>query len=129
MNSEYDYLLDKYKPKINRFQIFYQVMMLLFLGSFASIFIYLLVTLYPSIQNVNNLIEKISNEIDYYHSIVSLHNQTIFDIENKISNIVSKNEIISIVYNLNKITSQLNVTLIQSDLNTIANDLNKVIPH
>jgi subtilase family serine protease len=129
MNSEYDYLLDKYKPKINRFQIFYQVMMLLFLGSFASIFIYLLVTLYPSIQNVNNLIEKISNEIDYYHSIVSLHNQTIFDIENKISNIVSKNEIISIVYNLNRITSQLNVTLIQSDLNTIANDLNKVIPH
>jgi predicted PurR-regulated permease PerM len=129
MNSEYEYLFNKYKPKTNKFDICFKVVVLLFLGSFVSIFLYLFITINPLIENFNNLTNKISNQLDYYQSIVSLHNTTLFEIESKINNIVNKNEIPTIIDNLNRITSELNVTLIQNDLNTIANDLTKVIPH
>jgi predicted PurR-regulated permease PerM len=129
MNSEYEYLLNKYKPKTNKFDTFYKTIILLFIFGFTGISLYLFVTINPVINNFNNLTNKISNEIDYYHNIVSLHNSTLFEIENKLNHIVSKNEISNIIDNLNRITSQLNVTLIQTDLNTIANDLNQIIPH
>jgi hypothetical protein len=127
MNFEYEYLFNKYKPKINKFNIFYKSLILLFLGSFVSIFLYLFITINPIIVNFNDLTNKISNQLDYYQSIVSLHNKTLFNIENKINHIINKNDIPTIIENLNQITSQLNVTLIQTNLNTIANDLNKII--
>jgi hypothetical protein len=132
MNSEYDYLLNKYKPKKNKFNIFYKVIMLLLVGSYVGLLIFGTYYLFPIIHNFNNLTTKISSEVDYYHSIISQQNNTVIVIEDKINKFLDNeniNNVLTIIKNLNIITSQMNITLIQNDLNTIANDLNKIIPH
>ena len=101
---------------------------------------YLLIFLPPIIYNFNTLVAiTIPNELQYYHSMIQSHNGTVTTIEKSILNYLSLSEIIvnkntlnsvnRIIFNMEGITSTLNVTQIQSDLGSIVNILNRVIPH
>jgi hypothetical protein len=101
---------------------------------------YLLIFLPPIIYNFNTLIATtIPNELQYYHSLTQSHNQTITIIEKNILSYLSLSEIVvnkntlnsvdHIIFNMEGITSTLNVTQIQTNLEEIVNILNRVIPH
>jgi hypothetical protein len=116
-----------YKSKNKKIQIVFDpfiisVVILLFVISISLVIIYLVkLNLY--------------HEIQFYHQIISQHNETITKIENKIlgyslqiDQIISSNntEIINkIIAQIDKITSELNVTQLQNNIQEIT----KVIMH
>lgn len=89
-------------------------------------------------NTVDNLLNNISTDIDYYNEVIRQHNETITILENKLElilNAINDNfnnqefidEIKNIVFNINNITSDLDVDQLQKDIHTIACALNKAL--
>jgi len=84
-------------------------------------------------DNINILLEpKILNKI--INIIDNINKFNIITFQNDINNIAESLIIVS--NDLNKISTNLNITMIQNDINSISNnlnnistDLNKIIPH
>jgi hypothetical protein len=131
----------KRKPLRIVFEPFiFTLVLLLFLTIIASFIYYLVILLPPILLNFNTLISNtLPNELQYYHSIIAEHNQTLSGIESNIlhylniSNILVNPEnldrSVHILRNMDRITSALNVTQVQQDLDSIVNTLNRILPH
>jgi len=127
-------------PRIVFDPFIFTLLLLLFIIIIVIFVYYLIIILPPVIMNFNNLISNtIPNELEYYHSLLKEHNQTLVQVEKNvlsyinISNIVINNKTLHksnhIIDNINGITSTLNITQIQRDLDNIVNILNRIIPH
>lgn len=89
-------------------------------------------------NTANSLLNNVSNHIDYYNEIIKEHNETITILENKLELLLDAindnfnnqefiDEIKNIVFNINNITSNLDVNQLQKDIHTIACALNKAL--
>lgn len=98
---------------------------------FIFVVIYCGVMIYPFFQGLSQLVQIIiPNEIIFYHSVFSLHNQTIYVIEENLITIINNHTLHNInntLFQLNTITHQINMTQIQSELNTIVSILQQLI--
>lgn len=131
----------KRKPLRIVFEPFIFTLLLLFFLCMIVIFVYYLIILLPPvILNFNNLVENtIPNELEYYHSLLKQHNQTLNLIENNILSYMNVSDIIinpntlqksnQAIQNMVLITSSLNITQIQMNLEEIVSILNRVLPH
>jgi hypothetical protein len=74
----------------------------------------------------------LQNEIEFYHQVVAQQNQTIYQIENKILNQILNDDnmqkINTILYNIERISTQFNITQIQNNLQDIAKVINHYAP-
>jgi hypothetical protein len=122
----------KRKPLRIVFEPFIFTLVLLLFLTMITLFIYYFIILLPPILlNFNTLISNtIPNELQYYHSIIDQHNQTLSAIESSISNVLfNSNNLDHILHNMERITSSLNITQIQQDLDSIVYTLNRIFPH
>lgn len=123
------------------FEPFIFTLLLLFCISIIVGFVYYLVFLLPPvIMNVNVLVSStIPNELMFYHSLLSEHNETLVQIEKNILTYTNVSSIIinpntldlsnRIIRNIDRITTTLNITQIQDNIEDIVNTLNRILPH
>ena len=105
------------------------ILLLSFLLSLGTL-VFFIVEILPILHHFDSLISsKIPNELDFYHEIAQQHNHTITIIENTINDPVMFKEIKTIFYQMQRITSELNITQIQDNINQIAMILNQIIHH
>jgi hypothetical protein len=112
--NSFNYNFKSKKKRISlTFDPFSFAVLLLILSSILSCIIYFLL-------NFN-----LESEIQFFHQILSLHNQTISKIETRIiQQILSKENlqrINQIIINTNRISNDFNITQIQNNLQDIAN--------
>lgn len=92
---------------------------------------YCIFILIPAVQNFNILIQNIiPQELNFYHQIVSQHNQTIFLIEHQVLDVLNRNNVNNFtqtLHQINLITQEMNMTQIQYDLTQIVYLLQHII--
>ena len=140
IDTEQQLLRPKRKMRFVFDPFLFTLILLILCSLLFCIVYYLIIFLPPIIFNFNTLISTtVPNELQYYHSLVQSHNETVTTIEKNILNYLSLSEIVvnkntlnsvnHIIFNMEGITSTLNVTQIQTNLGEIVNILNRVIPH
>jgi predicted PurR-regulated permease PerM len=99
---------------------------------FVVCLIYAGIVIIPVITNFNLILNQIPSEMNFYHNIVSQHNQTLVKLENNLAIVLNSqtlNRMEETIQQLDIITKNLNVTQIQNELKLIVSILESLIPH
>ena len=105
---------------------------LLLMSFILSLFtlVFFVVAIFPILQHFDHLIStQIPNQLDFYHQLAVQHNQTLTQIEISINDPILFQEIKSILSQVQRITSELNITQIQNDIHQISTILGQIIHH